>query len=376
MTRRVLIAILIFIALPPLLLFMGCQPKELTSAKIYINNGDWDKATEQLELAVETYPDNAEAHFMLGKAYGVQGLFAKMVEQFNRSLALSRKFAKEIKAERERYWIQKYNQGITAQGKKDYAEAERLLDQAAQIDPQKQETYVQIALTYLSAGQNDKAISMYRSLLEKDPGNVELLTALGNLYYSQKMYPDAIALLKRILAIEPDNRDALANLALSYDSMGQTEAAFKAYQAAIAANPTDKDLIFLLGVHYYKQTKFTKAIELFQRVLELDPNDFESVSNIGNAYLSLAETFRKKLKNSSHSESTTMEEIKTLRANALANYRQAIPYLKKAVELQPQHPSLWRNLGVAYINSGDKERGEQAFLKSEKIAIDPHSKAR
>ena len=188
--------------------------------------------------------------------------------------------------------------------------------------------------------------------------------AAGNLFYKQKRFEDVVRVLKQVLEIEPDHRDALANLALSYDSTGKTDEAFTIYQKVVAANPLDKDLIFLLGVHEYNRNHFTKAIELFERVLELSPGEFESISNIGNAYLSIAEDLRAKIKSSVNGPATA-REIQQLKTEAILTYNKVIPYFEKALEMQPNHPLLWRNLGVAYINTGESEKGRQAFLKAE-----------
>lgn len=354
------------------IVMIGCQPKEITSAKIYINNGEWERAFEQLKLAVETYPDNAEAHFLLGQAYGYRADFKNMLKQFELSLANSTKFEKEIQAEKEKYWIKKYNDGLSAQGKRDFGRAEELLKTAIFLEPERYEAYVKLAVNYLNIGRNDKAILIYQNLLQKEPDKTEYLRALANLYYSQKMYADAIALLKKILPHDPSNRDDLANLALAYDSLGDTSKALAAYKNAVIANPTDKDLIFLFGVHQYKSHHFRKAVRLFKRILKLDPQDFESISNIGNAYLSLAESYRKKLRNGQKGGLHT-SEIPQLRQSIIDNYHKAIQYLEKALALKPNHPALWRNLGVAYINIGNKDKGEQAFHTSEKIAVEQQS---
>ena len=175
--------------------------------------------------------------------------------------------------------------------------------------------------------------------------------------------------------IEPDHRDAMANLALSYDSLGKTDEALTAYQKAVAANPFDNDLVFLLGVHHYNLSNFTKAIELFERVLELSPGEFESTSNIGNAYLSIAEDLRAKIKSLANG-TFTAGEIQQLKAEAILTYSKVIPYFKKALEMQPQHPTLWINLGVAYVNSGENEKGQEALLKAEewKLKLGDESK--
>ena len=54
---RLPVAALILVAM---VLFSSCQTKNLTSAKIYIQQDNWTNALKQLELAVEATPENAE----------------------------------------------------------------------------------------------------------------------------------------------------------------------------------------------------------------------------------------------------------------------------------------------------------------------------
>ncbi len=353
----------ILLTLLPILL-LGCQPKEISSAKIHIQNRDWQKAIELLEQAVVAHPTNPEAHFLLGKAYGDKSRFKDMKKQFGESLKISTKFQQEIFDEIEKHWINHYSKGIKAQNGRDFKLAEKLLKTAILIDWTKKEAYHKLAANYVETNQPKKALLIYENLLKESPNDLNMLMAAGNLFYKQKRYEDVVRVLKQVLEIEPDHRDALANLALSYDSMGKSAEAFTIYQKVVAANPLDKDLIFLLGVHQYNRNHFTKAIELFERVLELSPGEFESTSNIGNAYLSIAEDLRAKIKSSVKGPATA-REIQQLKTEAILAYNKVIPYFEKALEMQPNHPLLWRNLGVAYINTGESEKGRQAFLKAQ-----------
>lgn len=358
-----------FLLLPLLsILITACQPKEITSAKIYILSNDWDRAIEMLEQAVEAHPNNAEAHFLLGKAYGDRLRYKEMRREFQTSLQISAKFQQKILAETENHWINNYSAGIRAQSNVDFKRAEKLFKTAITINPGKREAYKKLAVNYIDTNQPDQAVKIYSKLLEESPNDIELLMAVGSLYYSQRKFDKVVPVLKRVLEIEPDHHDALTNLALSYDSMGRVDKALIAFQKAVEANPLDKDLIFLLGVHYYKRSNFVKAIEIFERVLELSPGDFESTSNIGNAYLSIAEELRAKLKSRANG-SHTPAEIQEIKTKAILNYKKVIPYLEKALDMQPNHPVLWQNLGVAYINTGENEKGKEAFLKAEELKL-------
>lgn len=349
-------------------LLTACQPKEITTAKIYIQADNWDDALGQLERAVEAHPKNAEAHFLLGRAYGHYGRFEDMNQEFRTSLALSDKFIREITAEREKQWIQQYNVATQAIKEDRYESAAEALDRAILIDSTRYEAHKKLAFTYLKLDEPEKALQLYQELADRDPSDVDLLMSIGNLYYSQEQFDKVVPVLEKVLSIEPNYRDALANLALCYDALGETNKAEVAFGKAIDANPEDKDLVFLFAVHRYNRKQYTEAIQLFEQVLTMSPDDFESISNIGNAYLSLAESTRMKLKES-RSGALPAEQTIELKNQAIKNYKRAIPYLEQALDAQPDHPQLWRNLGVAYINTGEKEKGEQAFMRAEDLQI-------
>jgi len=289
-----------------------------------------------------------------------------MNREFELSLMLSNDFKQKILAEREKYWIDQYGKGAKDLNLAEFAKAEVALRTAILIDATRPEAYKKLAIAYLNLSKPEKSLQIYTKLLSKHPSDLDLLSSTANLYYSQEDYTSVIPILKRILELEPHHRDALANLALSYDSLGETEQAYNAYLDAIKANPDDKDLVFLYGVHHYRQEKYEEAIKIFQQVLERDPSDLETVSNIGNAYLSIAEGVRKKLK-SSRGNKVSVEDVQRLKQSAIVNYQNAIPYLEKSLAERPEQPMLWQNLGIAYINTGKREKGEKAFLKAEEL---------
>lgn len=84
------------------IILIGCQPKEVTSAKVYMQQKNWAKAIEQLTKAAEFYPYDAEVFYLLGKAYANTGDKDKMNEMFNKSLEISPAFSQKIKSVREK----------------------------------------------------------------------------------------------------------------------------------------------------------------------------------------------------------------------------------------------------------------------------------
>jgi len=353
---------------PLLVLVLSCQPKEVTSAKLYMQNNDWDSALKQLEKAVDLEPENAEAQFLLGQIYGRRGHFDQMNKHFAVATEFTDLYLTQTTAVREQYWIERYTTGVRALDNGNYRKAVSELETAILIDSSKTDAYRKLARTYLNQDRPERALVLYNALIERHPDDTDILMSTANLYYTQRDFEEVIPVLKKILKLAPGHRDALANLALSYDSLGETENALAAYRAAIAANPDDPGLMFLLGVYHFKRKHFPRAVKLFQQALVLAPNDFDALANIGNAFLSLAENNRLELKTKGAAKSQNFDSL-TLKNKAILNYERAIPYLEKSLDLQPRNAALWRNLAAAYVYTGKKEQGEKAFVKAEEITI-------
>lgn len=73
-----------------------CSSTELTSAKLYIQQKNWDKALTALEKDVEKNPKSDEGYYLLGVVYGEKETYDKMMEAFNNSLAISNTYKSQI----------------------------------------------------------------------------------------------------------------------------------------------------------------------------------------------------------------------------------------------------------------------------------------
>ena len=375
MNRRHSILVVSVLLLGMLVLF-GCQSKELTSAKVYIQQDDWVKAEEQLKAAIAFDPADAEAHRLLGEAYARKGDFKAMNKELEASLEASPKFSSDVEYLRDKYWVQNFNNGIgkvnTANKAQDDTVRNQKLDAALKlfnncliIDPQRVDAYKNIAFVHVKRDSKDEAIKSYEKVIELDPADTKSMLQLGSLYYEQKQFEKCTVLMDKILAVEPDNLEAVSQKALAYDSMGQSDKAFDSYNNALAKNPGDPDLLFNLGRLYYMRKDYTESIDKFKQVLESVPDDYEATLNTGNAYLSLAEEIRKPIR---EGKELSEDQRKEIEVKAKEKYVDAVPFLEKAIELKPDNPdigALWTNLGIAYINAGMKDKGEEAFKKAE-----------
>jgi len=367
---------LLVLVLAALMLF-GCRSKEVESALIYINQqNDWDKAMEQLEIAVQVNPADVEAQVYLGEGYGRRGDYKKMKEHFNTAMKLleapgkaNQKFIDKVNHDTDRFWRESFNKGVQNVKSEKMADAAVNFNNCIVIDSERPEAYRNLGFVNLQTDNIESAIKNYEEVIEINPKDTETMADVGRLYMRTKQFNKTIELMDKILEIDPVNVDAIAQKAMAYDYMGESEKAFAAYEEALAKRPDDTDLLFNLGRLYFMKDEYEKAIEYFKKVLVNNPDDFESNLNTGNAYLSLAQNVLKKERELSTEELTKIppEKIKAKKKQETDYYNKAIPYLEKAVELKPDDPAVWNNLGVAYVNVGMEEKGKEAFDKAEAL---------
>ena len=94
----------IFAVLAALALGGGCQSAALRSAKIYIQEGESDKALGELEKAVAENPQDVEAYMLMGATHGTRGNFAEMNAAFEKVMALAPEREAEVVQWRRQFW--------------------------------------------------------------------------------------------------------------------------------------------------------------------------------------------------------------------------------------------------------------------------------
>jgi len=326
------------------LLFIHCQPAEISSAKSYLNDNKLDMALEQANLAVEKYPDNATAYFILGKVYAEKKDYDKMAEAFDKSLEISKEHAREIDEIKEVHWFTAFKDGIdNFKNNNMEAAAQNFMD-AVKLKPDDINAYKNLALAYSNLGENEKAVSSLKTAVDIKPDDIDLKKTLGIAYYQAHQFEKAIETFQQVAEStqsDTSNTDtyalAIQHIAFSYDQLGKSEKAIEAYQKALEVFPGNTDLIYNLGRLYYMQENYEKAIEKFKEIADADPTDYDAVYNTAMSYLRAGKN------------------------------EEAIPYFQKAIEIRPESFDAWNNLGVVYVRANMPEKGKAAFDKADEI---------
>lgn len=177
------------------------------------------------------------------------------------------------------------------------------------------------ALKYHNEGKLEKAQEIYNEVLNKSPGNHQVVSFLAKSYSQQGKFDRAAILYEKAINIYPEDKEyyieygsslrklrryedsaaifglaikkwpdfdkAYCELGTSMEGLGKTDMAFYAYQKAIDLNPSYARAYNNLGCVLKKHGKFEESVEAFSRAIEINPSYAIAIMNLGSAYVTL-----------------------------------------------------------------------------------------
>ncbi len=388
MTRFAPVAVLVLAAVFFATTGFQCGSAETTSAKLYMQQKQWDKAEQSLTKEVSKNDKNEEAWFLLGQVRLELKKYKEMNDAYNRALALSDAHKADINRNKLAVWGMEYNDGVKFYngGREDSANYNKALDAfttAIAMQPDSSSTYYVTALAYYSKKDYNNAISVLQTALEKKPNFGDAARFLGQVHYqvaqeranahdtagAQAEYQKAIAPFEQAYKAEPDSIVNITDLIDVYERTKNTDKAMALTHDAVAKEPNNKLFRYAYGVFLLKQDKYSEAIEQFQKAVQIDPNYGDAVYNLGVSYLNWGVAQKKESDEKAEAEQKRVGRNKQVKTDDSYRdkFKQALPYLEKSAELRSDDAALWQQLGRLYAILNMSDKSKAAFEKSDKL---------
>ena len=371
------------------IMFLGfqCSSTELTSAKLYIQQKNWDKAIETLNTEVTKNPKSDEGYFLLGTVYSEQDNIDKMMESFDKSLAISNKFQKNIEEYKAFQWANNFNRGVNLfqrgnkttdadSSKMYYDMAIDAYNKAIILEPDSGETYRNLAFVLLTTGKTEESISPLKKLVELEQAE-EGYQYLGEVYYTlglnkmsdfkmgknvqdsvkaMEYYNNSIAVLEEGTAKYPENADMIGTKFSAYIGANKMEDALSSAEDLVEKDPTNKFNRYNYGVVLLNTDKFPEAETQLLEALKIDPEYENAIYNLGVTYVKWGTAMSKEA-----------EQKGVMSDDYKKKYEAALPYLEKVVEKDQSNVAIWELLGKVYSVLGMTDDANNAFNKADEL---------
>ncbi|KAF0152625.1 MAG: tetratricopeptide domain-containing protein [Ignavibacteria bacterium] len=366
------------------LMAFQCSSAELTGAKLYLNQKQFAKAEEALLKEVAKNPKSDEGWFILGyQIYGEhKNDYVKMIDAFEKSLAASPKFAKEIDQAKKYYWASAFNRGVgyfnnaakasTPDSMKTiFAKAADMFNSAALCQPDSVINYTNLAMVYINTGDYASAIAPLETAVKLGKSS-EAYSLLGQIYLENAnkakeekndsefntTIEKAITVLDAGRQKFPDNGEILLRYSNALIAANKMDVAMAAFKTGVEKEPENKFYRYNYGVVLLNSGNFAEAETQFKKAIELDDKYSNAIYNLGVTYVRWGTSFREAAEKKGESvDENIVREKFTL----------AYPHIKSYLEMNPKEPALWELLGKIYANLNMKKESDDAFKKADEV---------
>lgn len=188
-------------------------------------------------------------------------------------------------------------------------------------ESRKGEIIKNVALIYISQGNNDKAINAIKDARAEDPDDLSLILSEANIYYK----------------------------------LGEKDKFKELLELATKKDPENVELQYNLGVISAESGNTNEAMGYYNKALELDPNYINAYINSAALVLGKEEPIINEMNNlgSSAADNKRYDLLREQRQNI---YKEAVPFLTKALEINPKSVNAAKTLMNIYSVLGETDK--------------------
>jgi tetratricopeptide (TPR) repeat protein len=350
-------------------------------AQVQLRQNNAAGAIGSLQNALHNDPDNAAAHYQLGRAFAQQNnenqaesewreavrIRPDLTDALNSLAAMELRrgdvdallrTAQQIIAARPYVADGYIFRGVAERARLRYADAEQDLQKAATLAPQSPFPYVQLGYVRRSQRQYPEAIKFFQQALDRDAASSDALQGMMDTYLEEKEPDLAIAAAKTQIAKSPNTSGFYDLLGTALDqNKRDLQGAEAAFVKAVEVDKNNGDAILKLGQVEVALGSMDKALAMYQEHLKQNPRDVAVYILAGEMYASKGNWDQAK---AMYQQALTVEPDQPLASNNLAyvmldhggNVDVAMGLAQTARRGMPDSPIVADTLGWAYYHKG------------------------
>lgn len=332
-------------------------------AGLLVKKNDAQGAIEQYLIALERKPDDAQALSALARLYQTTDNAEKLAQIADKMLGQKDTMASGF-----------YYQGLlkVQAGKSD--EARELFEKSLAITPSAVEPVTAMVQTWLAQKQWQAAVKRLDAMIAAQPANATLYNLKAEAQIVGDDFAAAEASLKKAVESNPDWWVPYRTLATLRFAQKDPAGAQKYLESGIAAIKNAPMLRMELAILHERHGRIDESIAVYRKMIDEGFTDDTVINNLAMllaskadaASLDAAHGYSEKL---AASDNPLFLDTAGWVHYKRGDYQAALPILKKAVELAPEHPQIRYHLGVAYFRNNQLQEAKDNLalaLKDEK----------
>lgn len=186
----------------------------------------------------------------------------------------------------------------------------------------------------------------------------EIVKNIALIYVSKDDNDNALAAMQDARAESPDDINLLLSEANIYYKMGNKEEFKRLLELATSKDPKNAELQYNLGVIASESEHPEEAMAYYNKAIELDPNYINAYINSAALVLNKEQALIEEMNGlgTSKKDDLRYDELRKMRQDI---YKEAVPYLVKALEIDPKNLSAAKTLHNIYGVTGEKAKHDE-----------------
>jgi tetratricopeptide (TPR) repeat protein len=253
---------------------------QLGLAVAWFQRGDQKKASEVINAALASRPNDPQAHNLMGRIFLLQSDFPRAIQELRTSLTLHYDFETA------------YYLGVAYLKFNKLPEAADLFDKLRSTVEESSALHVIFGRAYLMANFPEPAIKEFKTAIKLNPKYPRAHGLLGYAYLEhlgEQAYPQAREEFERELKINPDQYYFQTLLGIASVALRDFPAAEIALQKAAQLRPDEAPSYLYLGETYTETNRLKEAVEALEKYFRLVQPEQNVMREISRAYYLLGQ---------------------------------------------------------------------------------------
>jgi tetratricopeptide (TPR) repeat protein len=270
------------------------------TARLYHNQGRFDRAASLALEGIETDPANPIHYFLAGSAYSRLGRYEDAHDMFSEAQRIYPAYDLDVEPERQSAWAEAFNAGLQAYASGDIEGTIRSWEQAVLIYDLQPEAHRNLAILLAQEGRYEEAIDVYRrgvagltrrpatrvleerELRRRDDARITMEENLAEILLFTGRFDEAEPLLRRQLEREPSDVQLRSKLAAALSGQGRDDEATAIYRSLLSGEALEATELLKVGAAFFRSAHYVEAGEAFRRLTELQPDSRDAWFNYVN----------------------------------------------------------------------------------------------
>lgn len=291
---------------------------------------------------------DAQTYFNDGKKLKDQGRIEDAQLKFRQAVAARPDYTEAL-----------YEWGWCQNDLKDYEGAITSLKKVRASWDNVAKVHFELGYAFEKSGKTDSAISSYNRCLSLKPDYSGVFKQLGYIAYEKEEYSNALEQFRKYESVKSEIKDYLYwyRKGFSSNALKDYTNAKTALQQSLVYKPDYINTYLELGFAATRLKQDEEAIGYFKKAIEIDPKSHIPYNGIGEVYRDNKKDMTEAMNWYQKTLSINSMERKGnfgmgYCLNSTGKYNEAITYLKKAIEKEPDYVAAHVELGYSFYKTG------------------------